>query len=94
MSGLSLNSRSYPTSRRCWILGQSVSKADILEAPELGPVADTVSLFDAVERMRIFPFGKRALVALLLPAVLPMLFVVAIRIPVGELLMKMLHALA
>jgi hypothetical protein len=36
----------------------------------------------------------RALVALALPAVLPMIFVVAIRIPVGELLMKLLHAVA
>lgn len=46
--------------RRRWILGEPVEDAEsLLSAPELGPVADTASLYDAVGRMRTVPVGKQ-----------------------------------
>ena len=80
--------------RRRWILRQPVADREILKAPELGPVADTVSLFEAVKRMRWAPIGRQALGAIVLPAALPLLAVFALRIPVGEILMKLLHSVA
>jgi hypothetical protein len=50
------------------VLAKKVSDDDLLHAPEIGPVADTVSLFEAVEKMRPFPIGKCALLAIAVPA--------------------------
>lgn len=65
----------------------------LLGAPEIGPVADTLALHGAVRAMRSVPFDRGALVAIALPAVLPMLVVLAIRIPIKELLLKVLKAM-
>ncbi len=80
--------------RRRWILREPVGDSELLAAPELGPVADTLALYEAVRKMRTLPVGRQALVALVLPAALPMLSVVAIEVPVRELLMKVLSTLA
>lgn len=74
--------------RRRWILDEPVED-ELLAAPEIGPVADTVALYDAVSRMRAFPIGRATLVAIALPALLPMLPVVAIQIPIKNLLLKL-----
>lgn len=80
--------------RRKWILRQRVDDGEeLLSAPELGPVADTTALYEAVERMRTAPIGKKALLGVLIPAVLPMIAVVAIRIPLKTVLLKILQTL-
>jgi hypothetical protein len=78
--------------RKRWILHESVAKTDILDAPELGPVADTVSLYDAVARMRPVPIGKAALLAIAVPAVVPLLLMFALKVPIMDILVKLLHA--
>jgi hypothetical protein len=81
--------------RRRWILGEPVEDAEsLLSAPELGPVADTVSLYEAVGHMRTVPIGKQGLVGVLVAAVIPLVVVAAIRIPLKEMVLKILHALA
>lgn len=78
--------------RKRWILHEPVTRAEVLDAPELGPVADTVSLYDAVARMRPAPIGKTALLAIGLPALLPLLALFALKVPVTDILLKLLHA--
>ena len=79
---------------RKWILRQPVDdREELLSAPELGPVADTTSLYESVARMRTAPIGKKALLGILIPAVLPMIAVVAIRIPLKQLLLTILKTL-
>jgi hypothetical protein len=78
--------------RRRWVKHEKLSHADVLDAPELGPVADTISLYDAIERMRIVPIGKSILILLGVPALIPLLLVFAIKVPITEILMKLLHA--
>jgi hypothetical protein len=80
--------------RRRWILGEPVGDDPILAAPELGPVADTLALYEATRRMRTFPIGRRSLLAVLLPAALPLIGVLAIEIPVKDLLLQVLKTLA
>ena len=79
---------------RRWILGESLDDPSLLEAQEIGPVADTVGLYEAVTNMRAAPIGKSAILAVALPAAIPMLALFAIEIPIKEMLLKILGSLA
>jgi hypothetical protein len=72
-----------------WIRRQDIGSPPVLDAPELGPVADTVALYDAVSAQHPLPINKSTLLAVLLPIALPMLGVAALQIPVGELLLRL-----
>ena len=79
---------------RKWIERQPVERdADLLEAPEIGPVADTQAIYAAVADMRTVPISKQSVMAVLVPAVLPMVAVVASRIPLKTILLSLLKAL-
>ena len=79
---------------RRWILGESLDDPSLLEAQEIGPVADTVGLYEAVTNMRAAPIGKSAILAVALPAAIPMLALFAIEIPIKDMLLKILGTLA
>lgn len=77
-----------------WMHGRAGLEDDpLLNAPELGPVADTHALYEAVERTRIALVNKSALVATIVPAAVPMLVLVAAQFPLGQVLAKLLVAL-
>jgi len=80
---------------RCerWIEEKDVRDEAILSAPELGPVADTTSLYAAVTSMRIVPTGKSAVLTLLLAAALPMIVVFALQVPAKNILQFLLKTL-
>ncbi|MCI4430047.1 MAG: hypothetical protein JHC40_12875 [Burkholderiales bacterium] len=78
---------------RRWILGAPVPPTELLDAPELGPVADTAAIYEAVANVKPLPVGKSTVVMVLVPIVLPMLFVIAWQIPIRELLLKLLKTL-
>ena len=80
--------------RRRWISREPVPEAPLLQAAELGPVIDTVSMYDVIAQIRPAPIGKQALLAVVLPAVLPMLPVLAIQIPLKDVLFDLLKMLA
>jgi hypothetical protein len=50
-------------------------------------------MYEVVEGIRPLPIGKRSVLAIVLPALLPMIPVFAIQIPVKEMLLKLLKAL-
>ena len=79
--------------RKRWIAQEPVVELPLLQAGELGPVIDTVSMYDVVADLRPTPIGKRALLAIVLPALLPMIPVFALQIPVKEMFLKLLKAL-
>jgi hypothetical protein len=79
--------------RERWILRQPVENDEILHAPEIGPVADAISVFEAVKAMRPVPIGKPALLAIALPVIVPFLLVLSIKVPLGQLLGKLLKGL-
>jgi hypothetical protein len=78
---------------RRWILREAVPDAPLLEAPEIGPVADANAMYDAVKRMRGVPIGKGAIMKVLLPIALPFIVVAALQIPLKDLLLKLAKAL-
>jgi hypothetical protein len=75
-----------------WIAGHVVSRPEILEAPELGPVADTAALYESVARMRRLPAGISAMAPVALAAALPIVAALALQMPVKDLLLKLLKA--
>jgi len=78
---------------RRWILREPVAADPILDAPEIGPVADAAAMYDAVAAMRIVPIGKSAILHVVVPLALPMLVIAAMQVPIGELLLKLVKAL-
>jgi hypothetical protein len=79
--------------RKRWIERQPVEDEPILSAPEIGPVADTLTLYEAARKMRTVPIGRRSLLVILLPAALPLLVVLAIEVPIGKLLLGLAKTL-
>ena len=77
---------------RRWIEGASVDDP-LLDAPEIGSAADAATLYEAVGRMRLVPLGLPALLSVLVPAALPMLAVLAIEVPIGQMLRTLAKAL-
>ncbi|VVD79382.1 hypothetical protein PIN31115_01032 [Pandoraea iniqua] len=76
-----------------WILHRDVGRPEILDAPELGPVADVHAIYDAVVHMRSIPLSKLSIVAIVVPATLPMLYVAAMQLPLSAVLGKVFKAL-
>lgn len=75
-----------------WIEGREVGQPPILEAPELGPVADTAAMYDAVRSMRSVPLGKNSVLPVALAAALPIVAVLALQLPVKALVLTLLKA--
>jgi hypothetical protein len=75
-----------------WIEGRASGEQPLLVAPELGPVADTAAIYEAVKSMRTVPLGKASLLPILVAAAVPMLAVMALQVPVGAILKQLLHA--
>jgi hypothetical protein len=78
---------------RKWIEGEHVGEAPVLDAPEIGPVADAAALYEAVAKMRKVPIGKSAIVTIAVPLAIPILIVAAMQIPVKDLLLKLVKVL-
>ncbi|MGH7332602.1 MAG: hypothetical protein ACREKS_07600 [Candidatus Rokuibacteriota bacterium] len=76
-----------------WIRGEAVEDRGLLAAPELGPVADTLTLYEAVVRMRAAPIGKQSIITVAAAAIVPMLPVVAIQVPIKDQLLSMIKIL-
>jgi hypothetical protein len=75
-----------------WIEGREVGQPPILEAPELGPVADTAAMYSAVRSMRTVPLGKNSVLPVALAAALPIIAVLALQMPVKALALTLLKA--
>jgi hypothetical protein len=78
---------------RRWIRHKDVGEPRLLEAPELGPVADVGTLFQAVKQMRTIPVGKRTVMGVALPIIVPLLALFSIEIPIVEMLEKIVKGL-
>jgi hypothetical protein len=79
--------------RQRWILGEPAADDALLQAPEIGPVADTLAVYDAVGRMRSVPFGKSTLLAIAVPTLIPIVVLLSTQVPIKEVLKKIVGAL-
>lgn len=76
-----------------WILKKEVPDTPLLDAPELGPVADVHAMYQAVAAMRPAVISKSILLKIALPAALPLLVLIATQWPVKSTLSKLLFTL-
>jgi hypothetical protein len=78
---------------RRWIEGAQVADDPILDAPEIGPVADAAALYESVKNMRRVPIGKSSLVMIAVPLAVPLLLAAALQVPLKELLLTLVKTL-
>jgi hypothetical protein len=78
---------------RRWIDGEKVGDEPILDAPEIGPVADAAAMYEAVKKMRRIPVGRASLVMIVVPLVLPLVLASALQVPLKDLLLKLAKAM-
>jgi hypothetical protein len=76
-----------------WIQDEPITDDALLQAPEIGPVADTLSIYEAVTKMRMAPIGKTALISIILPAAIPLIGLFSIQIPIKDALLKILASI-
>lgn len=78
---------------RRWLRRETVDDDALLVAPELGPVADTAAVFEAVRALRIAPIARNSVIAPLVATAIPLIAVVATQIPVAEIAKKLIMGL-
>lgn len=77
---------------RRWI-GPARPSEQLLGAQEISAATDALALYQSVETLRPVPFGLRSIAPLVMAALLPMLPVLAIEIPIKDLLLRIAKAL-
>ena len=78
---------------RRWIRGETTADDALLQAPEIGPVADTLALYEAVGRMKAVPLGKSTLLGIAVPTLIPIVVLLSTQVPIKEVLKKIVGAL-
>lgn len=78
---------------RRWVEGAQVAEEPILDAPEIGPVADAAAMYESVKKMHRVPIGKSSLVLIIVPLAIPLLLAAALQVPLKELLLKLVKTL-
>jgi hypothetical protein len=76
-----------------WILREPMQDDGLFEAPELRLLADMIKRYETVKRIKLAPLDKQSLLAVLAPALLPMIPVLAIKVPVKDTLLRLLGVL-
>ncbi len=79
--------------RRRWVLEEKLDDDSMLDAPELGCIADAGVLYDNAKAMRGVPLGKTAVMSILVPILIPFICVLVIQIPFKTILSQLLGAL-
>jgi hypothetical protein len=79
--------------QRRWVEGEAIPDDPVLSAPELGPLVDTLSIYESVRGMQPMPIGKVALASVVIPTAIPLLIVVLLEIPLKQLLLTIRKAL-
>ena len=76
--------------RERWIDGKPIADAPILEAPELGPIADTAAPYELIAKIRPMPLNMGSVAPLVGAAVLPMIVLVVLELPLKTVLKVLL----
>jgi hypothetical protein len=72
-----------------WIRSQDTNRESLLGSPEVSSLADIGTVFEHVERMRLIPWDRKALLVLITAALIPMIPLVGTAVPLTEILSKL-----
>jgi hypothetical protein len=79
---------------RKWIKTRKTDPGDLLGSPDVSSLADLGSVYEHVERMQLIPFDRKAVLVLIVAALIPMIPLIGTTIPLGEILTKLGELLA
>jgi hypothetical protein len=69
-----------------WVKPQVRNRESLLGSPDVSSLVDIAGAFEHVERMQLMPFDKKALIVLVLAALIPMIPLLGTVIPLTEIL--------
>ena len=72
-----------------WVSSKETNQENLLGSPDVSSLADLGVVYEHLERMKIIPFDKKAVVVLLVAALIPMIPLVGTAIPLLEILSKL-----
>jgi hypothetical protein len=72
-----------------WLKSKGSNPASLLGSPDVASLSDVALIYEHVERMQILPFDKKAVVVLVVAALIPMVPLVGTAIPLQEILAKL-----
>jgi len=72
-----------------WVKSEGTKGESLLGSPDVASLAEIALVFEHVERMQLIPFDKKALVVLVLAALIPMIPLLGTAIPLTEILAKL-----
>jgi hypothetical protein len=72
-----------------WIKARGADRASLLGSPDASTLANVGAVYEHVERMQFLPFDRKALIILIVAAVMPMLPLLGTAIPLKEILSKL-----
>lgn len=78
---------------RHWVRDPKASIADALDVSHWGSLADASTVFATASRIRGMPISKSSVLAILIPALVPMVIVALIQIPLKEILTRIASAM-
>jgi hypothetical protein len=72
-----------------WLKSRGTNPASLLGSPDVESLSDAALIYEHVERMQILPFDKKAVVVLVVAALIPMVPLVGTAIPLEQILAKL-----
>jgi hypothetical protein len=72
-----------------WVEHADTKRAELLGSPDAQSLVAIAEAFEHVDRMNLIPFDKKALIVLILAALIPMIPLVGTTIPLYEILSKL-----
>jgi hypothetical protein len=72
-----------------WFKTLDTNQENLLGNPDASSLADIGHVYEHVERMQIIPFDKKAVIVLVMAALIPMIPLVGTTIPLAEILSKL-----
>jgi hypothetical protein len=73
---------------RKWVRGNNPTDEPLLGSPDIQSLADLANSFSIIRNMRVAPIGNRLLRSLGIAAVAPMVPLLLLKYPIGELIQK------
>ena len=72
-----------------WVKPRGADRESLLGSPDVSSLADAGVVYEHVERMQLIPFDKKAVLVLVMAALIPMIPLVGTAIPLKEILAKL-----
>lgn len=76
-----------------WVTGENNEPSPLLQAPELGSIADIRVAYDSVIKMKVIPFTLSSMIDVVSAIAIPMIIVLATQIPISKIITTLVKAI-